>query len=295
MRDFHKDPQALNLPWVFSPFFESILGSGSLGDRERDCARYYHDHGYAIIDVPVTDNATMDQAIVDLEGRYDTPATGYDVPSTRLDAWRWSEAVISIARAPSVLEVLEMLYGRKPIPFQTLSFESGSQLKAHSDTIHFHCVPQLFMAGVWVALEDIHVDSGPLMVYPGSHKLPVLDMHDLGLETGFDSYLEYEAALAAIVEAQGLEPREISPKRGQAVIWSANLLHGGAKIRESGRTRYNQVTHYYFEDCFYYQAAASDPFMGRLALKEVEEVGTQRILPNLYRGRSVGEWLQDPG
>ena len=239
--------------------------------------------------------ATLQRAIEDLVGRYDTPATGYETLSTKLDAWQFSEAVSEIALASAVLEALELLYGRRPIPFQTLSFELGSQQRAHSDTIHFHSVPQRFMAGVWVALEDIHPDSGPLQVFPGSHRLPVLDMLDLGLESGWESYLEYEDAIAAILEAEGIGPRRLVPERGQAVIWSANLMHGGAPVEDESRKRHNQVTHYYFEDCLYYQPAPSDPFMGRMVLKEVVEIGSGRIVPNLYRGRPVEEWLPAQG
>lgn len=57
------------------------------------------------------------------------------------------------------------------------------------------------------------------------------------------------------------------------------------------RTRLSQASHYYFEDCFYDPPAVSDPFVGRLSLKSVQEVGTGRAVPNLYRGRPVEEWL----
>jgi hypothetical protein len=35
--------------------------------------------------------------------------------------------------------------------------------------------------------------------------------------------------------------------KGQAVIWAANLLHGGSLQRDRSRTRHSQVTHYFFE------------------------------------------------
>ena len=33
-------------------------------------------------------------------------------------------------------------------------------------------MPEGFMCGVWVALEDMDMENGPLVYYPGSHKLP---------------------------------------------------------------------------------------------------------------------------
>ena len=174
-----------------------------------------------------------------------------------------------------------MLYGRSTFPFQTLNFRVGTQQCAHSDTVHFHSIPQHFMAGVWVALEDVHPDAGPLQVYPSSHRLPVLDPFDLGIEADWDSYPEYETAIEAMVAALNMEAYSLRLQRGQAVIWAANLLHGGGAVADATRTRLSQATHYYFEDCTYYQPAASDPFMGRIALKQVQEVGTVQLMPHL--------------
>ena len=99
-----------------------------------------------------------------------------------MDAWKISEAIKSIATAPRVLGILEELYGRKPLPFQTLNFKMPTQQRAHSDTIHFNSKPSGFMAGVWVALEDTDMDNGPQLYYPGSQKLPEFTIQDGGVE-----------------------------------------------------------------------------------------------------------------
>jgi ectoine hydroxylase-related dioxygenase (phytanoyl-CoA dioxygenase family) len=36
------------------------------------------------------------------------------------------------------------------------------------------------MCGVWVALEDIDMGNGPLIYYPGSHRVPEVTMKELG-------------------------------------------------------------------------------------------------------------------
>jgi hypothetical protein len=91
-----------------------------------------------------------------------------------IDAWTTSEAVHTVATARRVMELLEVLYGHRPIPFQTLSFLRGSQQRTHSDTYHFHSYPKHFMCGVTART------SGQAMVlsttyYPGSHRLPDYD------------------------------------------------------------------------------------------------------------------------
>jgi ectoine hydroxylase-related dioxygenase (phytanoyl-CoA dioxygenase family) len=174
-----------------------------------------------------------------------------------MDAWRINENVKALALAPRVLGILEQLYGREPLPFQTLNFRVGTQQPAHSDTIHFNTKPPGYMCGVWVAMEDIDMDNGPLVYYPGTHKLPEVTMQDVGVEPDPSNYTDYELYIRKLIEDRGLEPEYGTIKKGQALIWSANILHGGALQRDKSRTRKSQVTHYFFEGCKYWTPLAS--------------------------------------
>jgi ectoine hydroxylase-related dioxygenase (phytanoyl-CoA dioxygenase family) len=158
-----------------------------------------------------------------------------------------------------VLALLRDLYGREPLPFQTLNFRVGTEQAAHSDTLHFNSKPPGFMCGVWVALEDIDEDNGPLVYYPGSQKLPEVTMQDVGVPATSEAYLEYEAYIQRLIEREGLEPSSGHLRKGQALVWASNLLHGGAKQRDPQRTRLSQVTHYYFDGCQYYTPMHSTP------------------------------------
>ncbi len=167
------------------------------------------------------------------------------------DAWTVSSPVREIALAPTVLELLEQSYGRRPRPFQTINFRIGSEQKPHSDAMHFNSEPSGFMCGVWVALEDIDLDQGPLVYYPASHKLAEYTRGDVDADP--DSHSDYERFVAALIEKEGLEPSYARLRKGQALIWSSNLLHGGAPQRDPSLTRWSQVTHYFFEDCRYWK------------------------------------------
>ncbi|MFK7864012.1 MAG: phytanoyl-CoA dioxygenase family protein [Pseudohongiellaceae bacterium] len=182
------------------------------------------------------------------QGYRDNPTT----PERYLNAWRELDSVKSLAAAPQVLAALEQLWGRKALAFQTLNFPIGTSQKPHSDSIHFNTEPPGFMAGVWVALEDIDQSNGPLVYYPGSHKLDVLNMADLNLEAGREHYPEYEQEITKVIEARKLTPELGLVKKGDAIIWHANLLHGGHPHEDPARSRHSQVTHYFFEDCRYY-------------------------------------------
>jgi ectoine hydroxylase-related dioxygenase (phytanoyl-CoA dioxygenase family) len=114
------------------------------------------------------------------------------------------------------------------------------------------------MAGVWVALEDMDDDNGPLVYYPGSHKLPELSMADIGAAATKADYDRYEAHVADLIEREGLEPHHATISKGQGLIWAANLLHGGSPQNDRSRTRHSQVTHFFFEGCKYYTPMLSD-------------------------------------
>jgi len=175
------------------------------------------------------------------------------VPNGRVqDAWRNVDEVRQLATHRDVLTALDQLFERTPLPFQTLNFPIGTGQKAHSDTIHFSTIPSGFMAGVWVALEDIDEDNGPLVYYPGSHKLPYYSMQDLGLEAGYQQYPAYEEAVENLIKKHGYSAEVGTVKKGQAIIWHANVLHGGAEQKQMTRSRHSQVTHYFFEGCKYY-------------------------------------------
>lgn len=175
------------------------------------------------------------------------------------DAWKYVDEVRQLARDAKVHTALTQLFGREPLPFQTLNFPIGTGQKAHSDTIHFSTDPAGFMAGVWVALEDIDPDNGPLIYYPGSHKLPYYSMQDLGLQAGYRQYPKYEEAVEALIVEHGFKPELGTVKKGQAIIWHANVLHGGAEQANRSRTRHSQVTHFFFGGCKYYTPMESSP------------------------------------
>ena len=255
-----------------------------LSQADRD---QFEADGYLIIDPGVADS-TLVGILDDVAGLYPRQAIGAESRAVGRvqDAWKSSANVLALARAPRVLAILGELYGRNPLPFQTLNFPIGTQQRAHSDTIHFDSIPGL-MCGVWTALEDIDLANGPLVYYPGTHKLPVISMDDVDaagyIAPGFyervnavagqvwhmarqvkqfkvprpigrplDAYTQYENYIGDLIAQVGPEPRYGTLKRGQSLIWASNLLHGGAPQADMGRTRHSQVTHYYFENCQYF-------------------------------------------
>jgi ectoine hydroxylase-related dioxygenase (phytanoyl-CoA dioxygenase family) len=203
------------------------------------------------------------------------------------DAWKSDAGVKAIALHPPVIAALRQLYGRKPLPFQTLNFRVGTEQKAHSDTIHFNSIPSGFMCGVWTALEDIDDINGAVEYWPGSHKLGEINMQDvysapdLGAQkpepippAGASAWVRsqirrlrgyppnqdygrlnglYEQFIERRLGTMGIEPRLAMLRKGHCFFWAANLLHGGSPRHDRRRTRHSQVTHYFFDECRYHR------------------------------------------
>lgn len=177
------------------------------------------------------------------------------------DAWRLSAHIRSLAVDRSVLDALKLLYDDEPLPFQTLNFPRGTEQRPHADSIHFNSEPFGRMCGVWIALEDIGPHQGPLVYYPGSHRLPELNFPDLQISPiSYANYTAYEDAIERTIAEHGFVPAYGVMKKGDALVWSANLLHGGSAQHDKRLTRLSQVTHYYFPRCRYWRPGLSPRF-----------------------------------
>jgi len=219
----------------------------------------FHRDGFLVIDSGFS-HKLLDRVVRDIERLYDPDQRKTQTAGIRVqDAWKQSRSAQKIATAPYTLAALQQLFGRKPRPFQTLNFPVATQQACHSDIIHFNSMPSGFMAGVWVALEDIDENNGPLVYYPGSHKMPEYTMQDANLKAGYEHYPAYEKFIDAKIRESGLQPALGTIRKGQAIIWHANLVHGGSEQKDHSRSRHSQVTHYYFEGCRYYTPLLSLP------------------------------------
>ena len=282
------------VPLVESPIFSIGIEAAGLNPSEVEIARSLNEHGYAVIEFPdpeIAARAARIQAHLGSKLGVDRsdPASVATLAERRIqDAWIDDADVRAIAVNESVLALLGRLYGRETVPFQTLNFPVGTQQHPHTDAVHFSSVPERFMCGVWVALEDIHPDAGPLIYYPGSHKWPILNNAMIGrrgwLNPAESAQTPFEPVWRAMVVESGSTPAMFTPRLGQALIWTANLLHGGAPQTDPQRSRWSQVTHYYFKDCIYYTPAHSDEAFGRLDLRSIVNIRSGTIEPNRLLG-----------
>jgi len=280
----------LSLPWVESPFFEAELADrNDLTEDQTILIRQYNRLGYVILENVITEELAerIKREVVPLfnpdvaEG----PASYYRVQ----DAWKTSEAVRELALNERILQTLRMLYGREPVPFQTLNFLYGSQQTAHPDAPLFNSLPPRYMCGVWIALEDVDRDNGPLFYYPGSHKLSQYYPEDF-LEPGdnpddlINDPSKYPRFIYELMQTFQLAPQELHIRMGDALIWASNLVHGGMPRIDATRTRWSQVTHCFFKDCIYYVPLYSNAIAGEWFLRDVVDLRGGGKVPQTFNG-----------
>jgi len=227
------------VPLVDSPFFARLLPELGFDAETERIARDLHAQGYARIAFPDPElPARASRIRRDLGAGFDLAAWrdggGRAQAGLRVqDAWTRHDDVRAIAANPDLLALLGRLFGRRAFPFQTLNFPVGTQQHFHADSVHFSSIPEGFMCGIWVALEDVGPEAGPLVYYPGSHRWPRLDNAQIGLRvTGRGEAINqgvYETVWRALVDSSGIAPVPFHARQGEAVIWLANLLHGGSR------------------------------------------------------------------
>jgi hypothetical protein len=269
------------IPLIESPFFEKFFQDVAHPPELTDLARRLRQNGFATLRFPDPE----------FEERAERIKRDLRHVERRLqDGWKTQADVKALAVNETVLSLLSTLYGRQAIPFQTLNFPVGTQQHFHSDAVHFSSIPERFMCGVWIALEDIHPDAGPLEYYPGTHRWPIYTYEHIGgnYEPGQKASQDlFHQAWRDLLEVSGIPRETFLAKKGDALIWCANLLHGGAPQLDSARSRWSQVTHYYFEDCAYYTPMLSEPFRGTITFREIENIATGKMVPNLSNGAVI--------
>jgi phytanoyl-CoA hydroxylase len=149
----------------------------------------------------------------------------------------------------AVVQFLNLVFEDAPLAFQGLHFETGSTQAIHQDTAYVVAEKPLALVASWLALEDIKPGSGELNYYVGSHKLP--DWKYSGVYKHFnhqrdkrEEHLNHLRFLHEESQRKGYPLQSFLPKKGDLLLWAADLAHGGAEIKNAKSTRRSLVTHF---------------------------------------------------
>jgi phytanoyl-CoA hydroxylase len=244
-----------------SALLDARLASGALESDEEDALRQYIDHGYAILPQAVS-HALVDEYVEFFERAWHEPPrhvyahSGGEVLPMSM-ALRDRVAKVSdlhyffpkageIVFSPAVRRFLERIYERPAAVFQSMSMRKGSEEILHIDTGPLTLSEPMSLAAAWIALEDVVAGAGPFQYVPGSHRIP--ETLNAGVSKGHNGDMAaYSQVLQSTLDhcaAAGLSTHYFIARKGDVLIWSADLMHGGAPIADHSLTRQSLVCHY---------------------------------------------------
>jgi len=271
-------------PWLDRPNAAEALAKADTSDFTDAVAAKlpgWVEDGFLVLD-GFFDSGRIDGINAELERLLDDGTIDYHYRGSRIvDAFKRSDSVRGALTDPTLMKLLEFLLGRSISLFQSINFFEGSGQRAHSDTFHMTTEPIGYLIAIWVALEDVAPDSGPVFYYPGSHRLPYLMSEDLGSDGDSRLFLAegkqelYEDRIDEELAESGIERVDFLAGKGDVLIWHANLLHGGSPIGRPGATRRSLVAHYFANGVLCYHEVTERPAL----LSDSTEGGSSAARP----------------
>jgi phytanoyl-CoA hydroxylase len=203
-----------------------------------------------------------------------TPEVGLRPGRTKmLDLFAHSAVVSKAVASPKVVAFLRAIFDDMPKAFQGLTFWNGSQQAIHKDTAYVKIDSNpMHLAATWLALEDIAPGTGELEYFIGSHRAPdyLFGGTSKWAESNPSEHDDFLSSLHRDAKALGHVKGAFRARKGDVLVWHADLAHGGSAITAPGRTRRSLVTHF--------TAASDEPFYRRNAVHKELDVGGCRFV-----------------
>src|SRR5262245_11803096 len=250
----------MSLPWFMQPDAREVALSRLCPPGVRPIANEFLEKGFAVIPGGASD-ALCDH-LVERFRTFERVHADKLAPF-RLADGHWPRLVNIHLSMPELFDLFsqttlamglqDFLLGTETCLYTSLFYERGSTQPLHRDTPYFCTRPEYRYFGMWVALEDVDEDNGPLMVMEGGHLLPELDRAAIAREVlgegaaippdSMPLFDTYQKRVADQGHAVGLKVYNVPVRKGSTIIWHPQLPHGGAPIRDVKRTRFSFVMH----------------------------------------------------
>lgn len=252
--------------WTDSTNADEILAGklalGTISAAEADLLDSWINNGYVIIKGAVPSSAidAAQRAIAEVyqQGRalvetYEYGDVRYAKVKPRhrtmqhklLDAYAHSKSIQDMVMSDKIVRFLNVIFDQPALAFQGLYFENGSQQDIHQDTAYVRVNRPMELAASWIAMEDIQEGSGELEYYVGSHRIPefLFEGKSKWMPDGSPEHPQFLDHIKTEAARLGLKKERFHAMKGDALIWNADLCHGGAPITNK-TTRRSFVTHW---------------------------------------------------
>lgn len=152
--------------------------------------------------------------------------------------------------------------------FQSINANKINAQAEHTDSMHISTFPPGGSLGFWIALEDTKAGQEQIFFYPKSHTLPYYRNSEFGnqgnaLLVGKQKFSSYEDMLKEKIKERGLEKQFFTAKKGDVLIWHANLVHGATETARPNTSAKHMVFHYFDNDCVCYHEITQRPALMR--------------------------------
>ena len=249
------------------------LDCGHITARQAERLKFWVRNGYVVLENAIPE-AVVDRAAHDLDRAYSGEIAGLkfechavapdrlipwqpDVnphPTKALDIHHFSSAIRHLIFADGIAEFFGLIFEAKMFASQSLGFLRGSAQEGHQDSAYVTFTMARHFAATWIALEDVTLGAGELFYLVGSHRFPDFLYHGryksvaearrmVGPEGLGEEVRRHLNSLVENARARGIEKTPFAAKKGDVLVWHADLVHGGNPVSQSV-TRKSIVTHY---------------------------------------------------
>jgi hypothetical protein len=167
----------------------------------------------------------------------------------------WSSVIRDLCCSRELHYLLVDLLGEEMGLHFTLSGYKSTQRGWHQDDYLNPGDTMARYVAVWMAMGDIHPDSGPFQFIPGSHKWPCLrgdkvkafvkpEIHGNTHEWATVSEYFVNKAVEKYMKEMGSETAQFDAKRGDILVWHAKMMHRGSVPGDPDLSRPALIGHY---------------------------------------------------
>lgn len=160
-------------------------------------------------------------------------------------------ALLALCTYGPLADELERLLGEPAGVHLSLSGWVTTERNWHQDTYLNPPHVENYYAAVWIALGDVHPDSGPFQYVSGSHRWHKLTRDKIGkvVDLSDPMWLTYSEDVLTPLVGVEIKERDAElvtylPRRGDVLIWHSQLYHRGSKARVPGAYRPALIAHF---------------------------------------------------
>ena len=150
---------------------------------------------------------------------------------------RFRKSIESLILYSSLSNYLHDFTGEEEhVWWQSMFFDKSTSTTIHQDTWYLDTYPKGSLVGIWIALEDIDINSGPFYVYKSQNKEINKNNYnnpDLEKDKNFKKNFPIEDKFI------------FNASKGDILIWDSYALHGAMSALNENATRKSLTAHFY--------------------------------------------------